>query len=547
MSALADQAKKELNVEWDVIGLTPEERQAELEALASEVRAVYINRVQKEQALKQSMKDDIVRMTSEINAIRVRLENFEVFSAPSGCLRPSFEATKAELAHQTALKDAREAEIKTLLDQLHGLWRRLGAPFKPGFEGLTNDITQSKLAAIQEEIKTASTETARREEAVALLCNEIAEQIEELKLEEEGTEDPDSEEGKAITASGLAGPDIATVLTRTTLDDFDKKILARDVASIGIDTETIARLRKRTDVLAQMRDERDANLRVMANEITRLWVRLAVPVQEQQNWIYLHKGLSIRSLRSCQKELIRLKILKAQSLEKLIGHARKRITELWDELQYSEADRAAFAPFYVETASDALLDQHEEEIKALEAKAEAMRPLLALVAKRAQLKEEEAEYKASLQDPNRFRIPGRLIQEEKTRKRLEKLIPKADRELREKIAEWEAQYSEFRIGGVRYLDAMDNEILEEQMRKEEERQAREREKNLRKAAAQGLTSTMPLRPSTATRHSVNIAHGDAKLSSTGTLKRTGTQDAAAAAAAASSRPIKQSVVGTENH
>ena len=78
LSNLAEQAKKNLNTEWDEIGLEAEERNAEIEALANEVRAVYMQRVQKEQAYKQSLKDDIVSMTNEINSIRSRLECTDV-------------------------------------------------------------------------------------------------------------------------------------------------------------------------------------------------------------------------------------------------------------------------------------------------------------------------------------------------------------------------------------------------------------------------------------------------------------------------------------
>ncbi len=401
-----------------------------------------------------------------------------------GTLRDCLAKYKADLEDHNVHKQAQEEKIASQLKQLHDLWTALGTSFKPGFDEVGYDITDSKLTAISKEVSIAAGEVAQRRIAVADLCKEIAEQIDELKLEEESTdEDKDAAMGARITAAGLVGQDIAISLTRTTFTDLDRQIVSKQYDAVGVHASTIKALEARTDILARMRTERDSKLREMAQKITHLWVRLAVPTDEQQAWIKNHKGLSIKSLRSCQLELIRLLHLKAQSLSTLISHARAKLTELWDELQMSDAERAEFVHFKTTEVSDATLDAHEQMIKHVELRANAMRPLLQLVEKRAALKEEEAELKRSEQDPNRYKIPHRLIQETRTRKRLEKLIPKVDADLRQGIPAWEEQYGDFKVGGIRYLDLMDEENAIEQLRRDEEKNMKDREKSMKKAAA----------------------------------------------------------------
>lgn len=411
------------------------------------------------------------------------------------------------MADHTERKETQESKIRDELKKVHDLWNALGTPVKPSFEEIGFDITDTRLAAITKEADAAAREVGQRKAAVTELCKEIADQIDELKLEDEAdADDKDAAMGARITAAGLVGPDIALSLTRTNFTGLDKQILAKNYEAVGVHSNTIKMLEERMEVLSRMRAERDGKLREMAQKITHLWVRLAVPPEEQQAWIKNHKGLSIKSLRSCQLELIRLLHLKAQSLSTLISHARTKLTELWDELQMGADERAEFREFTTTDVSDAVLEAHESMIKLMEVRAAAMRPLLQLIEKRAALREEAAELKRSEQDPNRYKIPHRLIQETRLRNKLDKQIPKVEQELRQGIPAWEASYGEFRVNGIRFIDIMDEEDAAEAHRRDEEKMQKEREKTLKKAAAHSLNG-----PTAAPTNTVRLTSGSKVL------------------------------------
>lgn len=81
LSRLAEKTKQELDTVWNAIGLTPAERQAQLDNLIAEVRAVYNNRVHKEQATQAQMEQDIANMHDQILLIRKQLEIIGEYSA----------------------------------------------------------------------------------------------------------------------------------------------------------------------------------------------------------------------------------------------------------------------------------------------------------------------------------------------------------------------------------------------------------------------------------------------------------------------------------
>lgn len=133
----------------------------------------------------------------------------------------------------------------------------------------------------------------------------------------------------------------------------------------------------------------------------------------------------------CEDELRRLQECKAASLKELIAQARVRLIALWDECLISEEERQSFAPAYSTACTDESLEAHDLQIARMETRAQAIRPLLKLVARRDALLEDKRVLEESCLDPNRFRIPGRLIQEEKTRKMLQKRLPQVEQKLLE--------------------------------------------------------------------------------------------------------------------
>jgi Ase1/PRC1/MAP65 family protein len=117
--------------------------------------------------------------------------------------------------------------------------------------------------------------------------------------------------------------------------------------------------------------------------------------------------------------------------------------------------------------SDALLAAHEAEIARLEALTEQRAPIIALVDRHRQLIKERDDLQASSQDASRLmlrgqkgekRDPGKLLREEKMRKRISKELPKVEADLNKVLEAWEDEYGRpFLVHGERYLDEIESQ------------------------------------------------------------------------------------------
>lgn len=140
----------------------------------------------------------------------------------------------------------------------------------------------------------------------------------------------------------------------------------------------------------------------------------------------------------------RIALFDAISLSLFFQAARAKVEELWDHLMVSADERALFKDFTSPELSDELLQSHEQHISLLTARANAMRPVLELIARRDELKRTTLVLAEMETDPDRYKKPRHLIEEERLRKQL-RAMPKLEAELRAQIPAWEAQYGEFRV------------------------------------------------------------------------------------------------------
>lgn len=141
--------------------------------------------------------------------------------------------------------------------------------------------------------------------------------------------------------------------------------------------------------------------------------------------------------------------LKRERMGEFIWNARSEIESLWNELMTEEDERADFAAFVdgrflfrllchwnevhvrrIDEHTEDLLSQHEHEIARLKAEVRLKTPLLASIKKYFDICEEEKELERAASDQTRLlgrgggRDPGRLLREEKMRKRVGKEKPK---------------------------------------------------------------------------------------------------------------------------
>lgn len=162
----------------------------------------------------------------------------------------------------------------------------------------------------------------------------------------------------------------------------------------------------------------------------------------------------------------RLTSLKQERIGEFILNAREELKELWKQLYYSETQMKQFGPAFVDDLTESVLEEHENEISRLQLETEDSKYILERIEKHMKLKNEVKEFEATTSDPNRLfgkgqRDPGRLLREEKFRKRISRELPKVIKELEGSLLEYEALKGHpFLVYGKSYFDVIYEQSLE---------------------------------------------------------------------------------------
>ena len=114
-----------------------------------------------------------------------------------------------------------------------------------------------------------------------------------------------------------------------------------------------------------------------------------------------------------------------------------------------------------------------------------LRPILTLLDRRAKILAEKAEFDSMLQNPNRFKIAGWSLKEEKIRKMLSKELPTLNNKLLEELVAYEDKYSPFYYEGVHFRANLQAELDSLHLAEEGEKQrkAQARQQNFQGVAA----------------------------------------------------------------
>lgn len=178
-----------------------------------------------------------------------------------------------------------------------------------------------------------------------------------------------------------------------------------------------------------------------------------------------------------KEELEKMRALKSQHMALFITKTREQIWEQWDALFMSEAERAALFPaYFLELPAadadahfdwDQILAQHEHMCTRLAEMLEQRAPLLALIGRYREICDEARALEESAQDGSRLLgrnnrgDPGRLLREEKMRKRVKIQKPKVEQELLRIVPAWEAEHDmPFLMDGRRFVEFLQEQLDE---------------------------------------------------------------------------------------
>ncbi|KAF1957754.1 hypothetical protein CC80DRAFT_515277 [Byssothecium circinans] len=432
---------------FDEIGVPSHERDSREAELFSALSETLHNQLKQVTTEKHEMTEEAERLVNAIRQMEASLtDNKPDPNNPNDSIAITYPLTrcmkelKAKHSHISQLHRDRWEEVKKLVQAFESYASHLesafvqiklpptsGASVSPNF-----DMSPSFVASLDQEFTRVYEEYERRKNTVQVLSQEIIQLWAEL-----GT--PQAQTDSAIIQHYRDAPE-----------------------QLGLHKDDIAQLKAKKERLVEEKRGRERRLGQLRSTIEDLWERLGIEQSERKQFLANNRGCGLRTINEFEDELARLNELKRQNLHLFVEEARVKLQELWDALYFSEEEMLDFAPAFSDVCSDALLSAHEAEIVRLEALKEQRLPILQKIDRHRELVKERDDLQQSSQDASRLmgrgnkgerRDPGKLLREEKMRKRIAKELPKIEAELKKTLERWEDEYGRpFLVLGDRYLD-----------------------------------------------------------------------------------------------
>ncbi|CAO2655341.1 Nn.00g104050.m01.CDS01 [Neocucurbitaria sp. VM-36] len=436
---------------FDDIGVPSHERDSREAELFSALSETLHNQLRQVTNEKHEMTEEAHRLLTTIKQMEASLEdnkpnpNYEKHdeNAITYPLTRCLQGLKERYNAVSKLHRERFEQVRKLAEALESYASHLEASFvdiklPPTAHNATVsptfDISPSYVAKLDTEFTRVYEEYTRRINTVKILCQEIIQLWAEL-----GT--PQAQTDSAIVQCHRDAPE-----------------------QLGLHKEDMAQLKAKKERLVEEKRGRERRLGQLRTAIEELWERLGIEQHERKQFLASNRGCGLRTINEFEDELARLNELKRQNLHLFVEEARCKLQELWDALYFSEEEMLDFTPAFSDVCSDALLSAHEAEIARLEALKEQRLPILEKIDRHRELIKERDELQQSSQDASRLmargqkgekRDPGKLLREEKMRKRIAKELPKVEADLKRTLEGWEDEYGRpFLVHGDRYLDEL---------------------------------------------------------------------------------------------
>ena len=469
---VAEEVAEKMDAVWDEVGLSPPERETQIQAVRQELEEMLLRRLKDEESLRDQYKIEAQTIEKDILRLAARLT-----AGPYGLPVPPAPATQNLTRKLTWLRgelDAmrtrcreREAQFLSPLRTLHGIWTAMGCEFEPAFADVGDDLGDERLAAFHKKVREAEQAQANRTSAIQHEITRLKSLFDELSMDGAGAD------GGAVAGS-VCG-----------ITELDRKIIDGD-GSLGISWQMLDALASRAEGLLAEKRRRQALLKDLGNVITPLWDKLKIPQGDRERFFAANVGIGLQVIRRCEEEVQRLQLLKKENIVRLVKDAQGKVASLWDELGTPDAGRIMppAGADQGDATSERALEACELLISELEQKAGQIRPILKAIHKRDECLEARDEFERSQADQSRLTKRGgeltkQLFREEKLQKKT-KLLPKVTARIRQMVRAWQKEHQQTFVykGGpfLREMDRQDAEYLQHKKDREAARKAARMEK-----------------------------------------------------------------------
>ncbi|KAJ1028618.1 hypothetical protein NDA16_001784 [Ustilago loliicola] len=409
--------------------------------------------------------------------------------------QPRIALFEAEIIRCSKEVNARSERLQTSLLEIVQLWSELN--FEPAQPAAPSDEHVFEAAQVGDDVDCGG-ETLSFDRAVLahLQLEPIHDDVTHKFVGEfVSTEQPERRDASATRASQDIDDLLSETPTRASLGGLPARNSGELAMQLSSASKTAAipstpshllepseanltRAAKKLQWLEAEKQRRELLIQELYDELSELWAKFDVPEQEMDAFVMDHRGSTMDVIEAYQAELEKMKQLKAQHMSLFITKTRERIATLWDSLFLTDEQReASFPPFFIDVSANAdpnldepsptdeILASHEQMIDLLTEQVRVKAPVLKVIGRYKELLDEARQLDESASDGSRLLgrsnrgDPGRLLREEKMRKRVKIQKPKIEAELLKVIPAWEEEHGEpFTINGVRYLDELMEQV-----------------------------------------------------------------------------------------
>nr|XP_022335550.1 protein regulator of cytokinesis 1-like isoform X2 [Crassostrea virginica] len=433
-----DTSMNKLNRIWTEIGIVDYQRKERAQTAMLHLQNLLEDMVQEEEALKHQITKRIEKYTQEVKSLCSELEipQFE----PCGKLS-MLQCEKDLRAKVDSLSGEKQERLKTLKmlkdqDQLLCDAMCLTPYYIPTGSTPSND----QLKALEQHVNSLKTEKEKRFAEFVSKKKQIVELFHEID--------------------------------RNPQSDFECDVICEEDTTFLLSTENMKSLKVLLTELEEQKEDMQKEVCALWDRITCLWDRLEISEAERSHFRKDKSGIKPALLETLKAEISRCEKLKFDNIQRFVEGMRKEIVEWWDKCFYSREQREQFTSYYNENYTEALLDEHDREVQKLKKYYDGHQHLFESLEKWDSYFRQMIEMERKANDPNRFNNRGgKLLQEEKARKKVLKDLPKIEEDLKETVLKWEAEHGcPFLVEGVALDDFIQRQwtAYEEQKVKEKE-------------------------------------------------------------------------------
>ncbi|GFO34174.1 protein regulator of cytokinesis 1 [Plakobranchus ocellatus] len=212
---------------------------------------------------------------------------------------------------------------------------------------------------------------------------------------------------------------------------FGHDLVCEDDSTFQLSTKNMDQMNNLLESLTMLNDEMMTEVEDLWERLRALWNRLETSDIDREAFEANKEGHGRAVIEALKAEIAECEKLKFENMRKFIDGIRNELKSWWDKCYFCKEQRSQFKGFYEDDYTEELLSKHEEELERVRKYYNSARELFEKLAQRDELFKKMIIMEAEANDVNRYKNRGgKLLQEEKARKRVLKELPKMNDILR---------------------------------------------------------------------------------------------------------------------